>query len=313
MTSPSLSKQLSIVIVNYNTYELTLQCIRSIYDRIPDASDLEIVLVDNGSDEEPSDSFENVFPQVKYIKSRINVGFAKGNNLGISYTSRPYILLLNSDTIIVDPRTFDACISKVKEYNDQVILTTRLLTERGEPQVAYGFLPSLAYELIFTTFVYKLLPKKKREDLLINFVPADNRIIKSGYITATFYLFSRHLLEELPRKKFYDDLFLYGEELFWARDAIQCGFKMYYFADISIVHLVGRSLRKHSDYSVDKRRTYQVEGEYKYLRRYNSPATVVLIYVLRFMRFLILSPFDKKMRSLLSVSFKVARAKLNIA
>src|SRR5690606_468820 len=148
---------------------------------------------DNGSDEQSEKSFHEIFPNIVYVRSDINVGFARGNNLGISFATKPYVLLLNSDTIITDGAFFMESIEIVKNYDDRIVLTPALLTEDGRPQAAYGYLPRLSLEVMLSLFIHKLLPKRERDDLLIRFVPNMNRVIDNGYITATCYLFPRKL------------------------------------------------------------------------------------------------------------------------
>jgi len=87
---------LSIIIVNFNTKKLTINCVKSVIESKPKMK-YEIIVVDNGSDElfETSD-FVNY--GVKIIRNDTNLGFAKANNQGIRKAKGKYIVLLNSDT-----------------------------------------------------------------------------------------------------------------------------------------------------------------------------------------------------------------------
>jgi GT2 family glycosyltransferase len=298
---------LSVIILNYNTYELTCNCIRSLLKSDLDGIKLEIILVDNGSSEKQPVPFKTVFPDLIYVESSINLGFAKGNNLGISKASGAYILLLNSDTILTEQDVLIKSLKKLTEFDDQVVLTSKLLTPRNVPQVAYGCLPSLSTEMLFTTFIYKLLPKSTRERLLIDFSPEKNRLFANGYITATYFLFEKNALHKISLKKLYDDLFLYGEELFWATQFINAGYQMYYYAEVAVIHHVGASDETSSKIL---RRTYQTKGEDAYLVwRYNA-FTRFWIYFLRIVRFLILSPMDKDIRLRLILLLKLLLHKL---
>ena len=92
---------ISVVIINYNTFELTSNCLRSIY-RHTSEIEFEIVLVDNDSSECSPDLFLSEFPDIELVKSPINGGFAKGNNLGVERAKGRYIALLNSDTELLN-------------------------------------------------------------------------------------------------------------------------------------------------------------------------------------------------------------------
>ncbi|MBK7139143.1 MAG: glycosyltransferase family 2 protein [Bacteroidetes bacterium] len=89
----------SIVIVNYNTFEDTCNCIQSIYEQTKDI-EFEIIVVDNQSSKFNPQEFKNLFPTINLIISAENGGFAKGNNQGIEIAKGKYVLLLNPDTIL---------------------------------------------------------------------------------------------------------------------------------------------------------------------------------------------------------------------
>ena len=85
--------QLSIIIINYNTFTLTCNCIQSIYDKLTEV-DFEIVLVDNASVECDPHLFTNKFPGIHLVISPVNSGFTGGNNLGADNAKGEYLLLL---------------------------------------------------------------------------------------------------------------------------------------------------------------------------------------------------------------------------
>src|ERR1700761_7305700 len=93
--------QLSIIIINYNTFQLTCNCIQSIYDKLTGV-DFEIILVDNASVECDAHLFKAKFPNINLIISPTNTGFTGGNNLGVANATGEYLLLLNSDTELIN-------------------------------------------------------------------------------------------------------------------------------------------------------------------------------------------------------------------
>src|SRR4051812_36312838 len=90
----------SIIIVNYNTKKLTLDCIQSIYTSNM-LYQFEIFVVDNHSSDGSVQAIKKTFPSVKVIENKENVGFSKANNQAILESRGRYILLLNSDTIVL--------------------------------------------------------------------------------------------------------------------------------------------------------------------------------------------------------------------
>src|SRR5690606_10116841 len=90
---------LSIIIVNYNTFQLTCNCIESIIHHTRGVP-YEIILVDNASPKDNPEDFLKRFPQVKLVKSPVNGGFANGNNRGIAHANGDLILLMNTDVVL---------------------------------------------------------------------------------------------------------------------------------------------------------------------------------------------------------------------
>lgn len=93
--------KLSIVIVSFNTRQMTLECLASVY-RETNPDSIEVILIDNNSSDGSADAVEQQFPQVRLIRSEKNYGFAMANNLAIEQASGEYLLLLNPDTVVLD-------------------------------------------------------------------------------------------------------------------------------------------------------------------------------------------------------------------
>ena len=90
-----LEYNISIITINYNGLEDTCALIES----IPSNKDMEVIVVDNASQQDEASIIQNKFPQVKVIRSKQNLGFAGGNNLGIKEAKGKYIFLVNNDTV----------------------------------------------------------------------------------------------------------------------------------------------------------------------------------------------------------------------
>lgn len=93
--------ELSIIIVNWNTRDLTLACLRSLFDQTRETA-FEVLLVDNGSHDGSAAAIAAAFPQVRLFAEAKNHGFAAANNLAAHHAKGRYILLLNSDTEVLD-------------------------------------------------------------------------------------------------------------------------------------------------------------------------------------------------------------------
>lgn len=91
----------SILIVNWNTRGMTLACLRSLYEQTRGIA-FEVILVDNGSEDGSADAIRAEFPQVRLIAEQANHGFARANNIAAEVARGRYVLLLNSDTVVLD-------------------------------------------------------------------------------------------------------------------------------------------------------------------------------------------------------------------
>ena len=235
---------LSIVIVNYNTYQLTINCIRSIY-KYQSALRYEIIVVDNGSAESLPDKFAEDFPEVKLIGLKKNEGFARGNNAGISIATAPVILLLNSDTLVFDDsieRTYHYLLAKT----DVGMIGCKLLNEDKTEQLSS-----------FIKMKYPLLNLFINTNVLISKVLSELKLFKSHSkhlelvreqqqtnhyceaVSGAFMMFKNDVIK--PAGYLDPDFFLYAEETDWCRNRI-CKFtNIFYYKEASIIHLGGRS------------------------------------------------------------------------
>lgn len=91
----------SIIIVNYNTKELTRNCLKSIYEHTYDI-DFEVIVSDNGSVDGSIEMIKNEFPQVILIENNANLGFGAANNRGLKIANGKYVFYLNSDTVLLN-------------------------------------------------------------------------------------------------------------------------------------------------------------------------------------------------------------------
>ncbi len=232
--------ELSIVIINYNTFSLSSACIRSIIEYELNCN-YEIILVDNASSECLPDEFQNEFPSIKIVKSDTNLGFAKGNNLGISYAQGKYILLLNSDVVLREP-VLAKSLERLKQESQLGFLTCKLLNLDGSIQRQCHRFPSIRLILIEKLRLHKLWSKNKRSKILLNgyFDHLSERYVDR--VWGTFLMFNKELLKEFPSGILTETFFMYGEDTEWCYIVKKIAKKrILYFPDISVYHLVGGS------------------------------------------------------------------------
>lgn len=147
----------SVVIVNWNTKELLFDCLISIYEQTHDI-EYEIIVVDNGSNDGSAAIVKAEFPRVILIENSENRGFAAANNQGMAIAKGRYVLLLNSDTVILD-NAIGRTISFADAYPEAAVVGCRVLNPDKTLQPTCFMFPSLLNMILSSSYLYKLFPK----------------------------------------------------------------------------------------------------------------------------------------------------------
>lgn len=225
----------SIIIINYNTFQLTCNCIESVLLHTTGLS-YEIILVDNASTESEADLFKQKFPSIHLIKSETNLGFAGGNNLGLQYATGEYILLLNSDTLLTE-NSILFIYEKAKAIPALGAATVKLVYPDGSIQPAARSFPSVKKHFLEFTRLYRLF-HSTYDKLAERF--DYNTDFSCDWIWGTFFFFPRKNLE-LTGGKLAATYFMYSEDVEWCYLFSKQGLVNYYFSGSSVIHLIGKS------------------------------------------------------------------------
>src|SRR3990167_2786684 len=142
---------LSLIIVNWNTIELLEDCLMSIFKFTKNVS-FEVIVVDNGSKDGSQAMVRKKFPQIKLIPNKDNLVFAKANNQGIKLAKGKYILLLNSDTYLIE-NSFKKIIEGVNKFDNLGAMGPLLLNEDRSIQQSVGFFPHLPQIIWWMSFI----------------------------------------------------------------------------------------------------------------------------------------------------------------
>ena len=227
--------QVSIIIVNYNTFELTSKCIRSIYDQVKDIA-FEIILVDNASTEKNPDEFKLEFSTITIIKSETNLGFAKGNNLGIQHARGENILLLNSDCEL---RNNAPLISYkyMKSHPRCGMSTVQLHYPDGRIQYNCRKFRTIGWELLELVPLYLVLPKARKEELMLHHYFKHDRKMSCDWVWGTYMFFPRSILKSLPGEKLAEDFFMYSEDVLWCWQVKELGLDISFIPEGKVMHV----------------------------------------------------------------------------
>lgn len=230
----------SIVIINYNTFQLTSQCIESI-KKFTKGADYEIIVVDNASPDENPDRLKGRFPEIRLIKSDTNGGFAKGNNLGISAAQGDIILLLNSDAYFIE-ETIGPAVERLAGLEDCGALSVKLVYENGDYQSNARRFRSIRNELLdlFRPLLL-LLPYSKRAKLMLNQYFRGDFDTICDWISGAFLMIRKETLSKLPNGQLDERFFMYGEDQLWGYQLQQAGLSCYFMHDTTAVHIANAS------------------------------------------------------------------------
>ena len=216
--------KLSIIIVNWNTADLLKRCLGSL------TQNYEVIVVDNGSTDGSVDYLKKL--EIKTIFNKENLGFAKGNNIGIKQANGGYIMLLNSDTFVKK-----GAIEKLVEYLDKnpsvSIVGPKLLNQDGTSQANCGWFPSL-----WVCFLMLFKEHFGGSDS-VRFSPIKSQAV--DWLMGAAFVARREVFDKTGGLD--EEIFMYMEEVEWFYRTKKLGFKTYFLKEAEIIHL-GRGSSK---------------------------------------------------------------------
>ncbi|WP_268624009.1 glycosyltransferase family 2 protein [Paenibacillus alvei] len=231
---------LSIIIISYNTKQLTLNCLKSVYDSITDY-EYEVILIDNASRDDSVKVIGCQYPQVKLIANGGNLGFSKANNQGMLIAQGRYVLLLNSDTVI-EPDTFDIMIRFMDKHPKVGAAGCKVVLPDGSLDKACrrGF-PTPSATFYYVSRLSKLFPKNPR----INAYHREDLDPDEEYpidcLIGAFMMVRHKVIDQVGMLD--EDFFMYGEDVDWCYRIKQAGWVNYYYPRTQIVHYKRASSR----------------------------------------------------------------------
>lgn len=228
---------LSIVIVNYNTFALTRDTVDSILHYTYPFT-VEIIVVDNRSTDDSLDKLKKYFKgkNVRFIESKENNGFAAGNNQGIKEAKGRYILLLNSDTIVKE-NTLKNIYDYMEKHSDVGAVGCKVLLENGELDKACRRSfpnPANAFSRLFHI-------KTKDNDYNLDELD-DDGVYEIDCLTGAFMFIRREALNDSGLLD--ETFFMYGEDIDLCYRIKQEGWKIVYYGRSEILHYKGASSKK---------------------------------------------------------------------
>ena len=224
--------EISVITVNYNGFQDTKELIDSLHAHFQ-ACSYEIIVVDNGSHQNEALSLQQLYPNIRTIRSEQNLGFAGGNNLGIEAAWGKYFLFLNNDTYITD--------------DSLIFLKERLASTpdcaAASPKIKFAFAPQNIQFAGFTP-----LSKYTLRNSTIGYDKADqgqyNQPSTTPYLHGAAMMVKQDVVKKIGKMP--ENYFLYYEELDWCTQMTKAGYTLWYEPRSTVFHKESRSTGKNS-------------------------------------------------------------------
>lgn len=229
-------KDLTIVILNFNSGEYLFRCLESI-KTVKDEAAISIVVIDNNSFDDSLDLAKSHFKNAEYIENSENFGFSKGYNATLKNVKSEFVLLLNPDCLL-EKGVIKELLADFEEYPKVGAATGKIILSNGKTDLtAHRGFPTPWASLLYALgddSLYHLTGRLSKETHEVD------------AISGAFFLTKKSILEKVG---FLDEsFFLYGEDIDLSLRIKKGGYKIIYDPSVKITHYKGISsgLKKHS-------------------------------------------------------------------
>lgn len=254
---------LSIIIVSWNVYEELAACLHSIRAASDDTYTQESIIIDNASTDGTPARIRRDFPWARLIEPGGNIGFARGNNLGIDAASGRYLLFLNPDTEVVGDALF-----RLTAYLDQNpgvgVVGPRLLNPDGSVQSSRRRFPTFWTAVFESTWLEPFAPRRVLDRYYVRDIP-DDAICEVDWVQGAAFAVRREVVEQVGA--FDESFFMYSEELDWQKRIKLAGWRIVSLPAAQVIHHGGRS----SDQVVARRHIYFQTSKVHYFSKHHGP------------------------------------------
>jgi GT2 family glycosyltransferase len=260
---------LSIIIINWNSADYLRKCLASIYAQTQ-GIEFEVVVVDSGSFDGSGELVGREFPQVRFVQSKDNLGFAKANNLAFQHTSGDYLLFLNPDTEVIGSAIADL-LAQGRALPWAGAVGCKLLnTDRSVQTSCIQSFPTITNQVLDSEALRNVFPRSSLWGVA-SLYSAEDQPSEAEAISGACILMKREVFEDVGL--FSTDYFMYAEDIDLCYKAWQKGYANYYVPKASIIH--------HGDGSVSRAKTnfaavMAVESISRFLKKHRGAVYAAL-------------------------------------
>ena len=272
----SVEKDIAVIIINYNSSEFTLQCVKSIFDQTSKTVSYQLIIVDNASTPEESKKLKalNDNPLISIIYSKLNLGFGGGNMLGLKNANARYLFFLNNDCILLND-----CLSEMLHFcksNQHVGLCGgQLYSGDRKPISSFNYMPTPALKFlgpdILRLFNPQRYPSRHRQQV---------ETVKVELVSGSGLFFNSIAFDEIGG--FDLNLFFYCEEEDLGLRLKKANWDIFFIPEAKYIHFGGIS----SSENLVMLKEYYISLMYVFRKHYSKAAYffLKLLYALKFLR-----------------------------
>lgn len=239
----STKLDLSVIIINYNSYEFTRECIQSVLGNTSSTVTYEIIIVDNASKNDDYLALKNYISdlehsKVKLFRSRINTGFGGGNMYAVQFANSTYYLFLNNDTLLInDP--IKICYDFMEKTEDAALCGPQIFNEHQIKEVSFDHFTSIGREVFGKKMLEFVFPRTKPNRRKLY-----TRPLSVDYVNGSFMFFRAKDFDLVGG--FDTNIFLYFEESDICYRLKKKNKKTYFIPSASYLHYQGKSIENTS-------------------------------------------------------------------
>ena len=265
---------LSVIIVSYNTRDLTINTIKSVIDTAGSLQ-YEIIVVDNASSDDSVLRLQKEFKDsITVIVNSENLGFSKANNQAMKVSKGDYVLLLNSDTI-VHPGALESSFNYIKEHQSIGALGCKVLLRDGSLDKACkrGF-PTPWNSFCYALKLDRIFPRVKAfNGYHLNYLSNDETH-EVECIMGAYMLLPRQVLNKVGGLD--EDFFMYGEDVDWCYRIKEAGYSIVYYPQAVITHYKKASFAKRKEKTIiEFYRSMEIFYHKHYKDKYSALTTLI--------------------------------------
>ena len=265
-----MKPDVSIVIVSFNTRDLLRECLNSLLAECAGISH-EIFVVDNISRDGSADMVEQEFPQVRLIRSQVNLGFAAANNKAFPLAQGRYVVLLNSDAFL-KPQALRRAIDHMYAEPGVGLGGARLVGRDGSWQPSSRLFPSLLNDFLTLSGLSTKYPKSRFFGQFDRTWADQDVEADVDWVPGAFSIIRGSVLQ---RVGYFDEaFFLYYEEVDLCRRIVHAGYGVHYWPDVEVIHLGGESSKTVQSLTISKSGSqlalWRMRAEFLYYRKHHG-------------------------------------------